>query len=467
MFRVAGARTTGSRSTLKLSGSTPDLRRLAKHFLLPLTLLTTTTHPDSAHARTWRVTTPTELQAPVGAIQAAINNATSGDVILVSPGTYYENIDFMGKNITLRSEAGPEATIINGSTRDSSVVVFKRGETRAAVLEGFTITGGRGSRLLGSDKFGGGICVLPGGPSIIGNIIRNNSAIETRIAGRVYGEGGAIGMGSSAGTGGITYYPYIAGNVIEDNQSGSNGAGITLVHYLVPEVRNNIIRRNSTTYGDGGGIRLFLIPTGLFIISNNTIESNVAADHGGGIFVWNAHPALSLVGDISYNIIWRNTAVSEGSGDSGGGIWMGRTDATVRNNTIVYNIGLGGEFWGGGIALCYSGAPTIARNIIAGNSGGGILCKDETAPIIEDNLGWQNSPGQGWGLCLRWESGGGNVIADPLFCGADIGEFTLSSDSPALTHPAGVIGAISVVACEGTAVVPTTWSAIKARFTLP
>jgi len=55
-------------------------------------------------------------------IQAAINAAVNGDTVLVSPGTYFENINFRGKNIVVASDyiltSDPSSiknTIINGS----------------------------------------------------------------------------------------------------------------------------------------------------------------------------------------------------------------------------------------------------------------------------------------------------------------------------------------------------------------
>jgi hypothetical protein len=50
-------------------------------------------------------------------IQSAINEAFDGDTVIVSPGVYHENIDFLGKQITVKSEnpndeAVVEATVI-------------------------------------------------------------------------------------------------------------------------------------------------------------------------------------------------------------------------------------------------------------------------------------------------------------------------------------------------------------------
>ena len=73
-----------------------------------------------------------------------------GDEIIVGPGTYVENIDFLGKAITVRSgditdpanlTPFPGETVIDGGGA-GSVVMFQSGEGADSVLQGFTITNG-------------------------------------------------------------------------------------------------------------------------------------------------------------------------------------------------------------------------------------------------------------------------------------------------------------------------------------
>src|SRR5260370_15167682 len=70
-------------------------------------------------------------------IQAAINASSNGDTVVVAPGTYFENIDFKGKLITVQSAQGPSVSTIDGSNL-APVGNFSTAETAAAALERFT-----------------------------------------------------------------------------------------------------------------------------------------------------------------------------------------------------------------------------------------------------------------------------------------------------------------------------------------
>src|SRR6186713_290641 len=88
------------------------------------------------------------VPADAATIQQAIAAAAPGDTVLVAPGTYIENLTFLGKAITVVSESGPAVTVIDGNWA-GPVVGFAEGESRAAVLRGFTVQHGASS-------FGGG-----------------------------------------------------------------------------------------------------------------------------------------------------------------------------------------------------------------------------------------------------------------------------------------------------------------------
>jgi hypothetical protein len=108
----------------------------------------------------------------------AIDIAANGDVVIVSAGTYFENIDFRGKGIRVQSSDGPGTTIIDGAQKDP-VVRFDSGEGRNSVLKGFTLIHGYANpgHMSGIGE-GGGIYMAASSPSIIGNIITQNSACD-------------------------------------------------------------------------------------------------------------------------------------------------------------------------------------------------------------------------------------------------------------------------------------------------
>lgn len=93
---------------------------------------------------------PLRLMVPVeySTIQAAINNAADGDSVIIQPGTYYENINFNGKNILVGSYQVINGnyvfigtTIIDGNN-NGPVVTFTNNEDSTAVLKGLTLKHG-------------------------------------------------------------------------------------------------------------------------------------------------------------------------------------------------------------------------------------------------------------------------------------------------------------------------------------
>ena len=152
-------------------------------------------------------------------IQSAINaSAFSGDTIIVSPGTYVENIDFTGKSIFLTShyiftehDSSIQQTIIDGN-QSGSVVTIINGEDREAVLTGFTIVNGSG-RINSHSSYGGGIFVRDSSPRIENCIIKNNYATE-------HGFGGGLLLDNSSS--------YLSNLQISENYSDKKGGGIFL-----------------------------------------------------------------------------------------------------------------------------------------------------------------------------------------------------------------------------------------------
>ncbi|MGA7238047.1 MAG: hypothetical protein WBY44_20335 [Bryobacteraceae bacterium] len=86
-------------------------------------------------------------------IQGAITSASNGDTIMVAPGTYQENLNFLGKAITVTSSGGAAVTIIDGRGTDS-VVRFGAKEGPTSVLNGFTLQHGNAS--FNNSYLGGG-----------------------------------------------------------------------------------------------------------------------------------------------------------------------------------------------------------------------------------------------------------------------------------------------------------------------
>jgi parallel beta-helix repeat protein len=328
-------------------------------------------------------------------IQSAINAASDGDTVLVADGIYYENINFNGKAITVRSVNGASATIIDGGG-NGSVVVFTSGETSASVLNGFTLQNGSGTY-----NYGGGIYISNSSPTITNCIISGNT---------VSLDGGGIYLtGSSTSA------------TIENTTISSNiarfGGGISLRNSATVTITSSTISSNTANVYDGGGIHLNGSTVNIYksIISGNT------ARYGGGIAAENGATTM-----IKNTIISGNSAQGQSYSD-GGGIYNTSSTLTIINSTISGNKAVR---YGGGLQQRYVEA-TVVNTIFWGNSA------STNNEINLSNGGTVNATYSdiqgGW-------AGTGNIDADPLFVNqrpafeapTTAGDYHITSGSPCI-----------------------------------
>lgn len=218
----------------------------------------------TADAATWYVRQDGSGDAVT--IQGGMYYANSGDVVVVGPGTYTGsgnyNITMDGKNLTLVSEAGPLATVIDCQSMGQAFL-FTSGETSDAVVEGFTIKNGNATH-------GGAIYCDGASPTIRFNVFLDNLA---------WGTGGAIHSRQGS--------PQIYNNTFHGNGAQAGGAVM-----LGPQ-SNVAFYQNLVCGSTSGGAFACLNPGGLTLTSCNDSYGNVGGDYicaGSGSNNFNSDP---------------------------------------------------------------------------------------------------------------------------------------------------------------------------------
>jgi len=345
-------------------------------------------------------------------IQVAIESAEDGDLVLVQPGIYEENIDFSGKDITVSSmfsETGDPrfiAETIIDACGQGSVVSFVNGESEDAFLKGFTIRNGTGTNTYHEHYRGGGIACYRSGPAIRCCMITDNHA-GTR--------GGGVYIA-------LQSYVRIYDCVISNN-TASSGGGVSGGSEAYLEMNGCIIFGNTAEsyyYGEGGGV---WIAEGT--LTNCRIYDNSAQNFGGGIFT-----ALSQSPRIVKCAIYGNEAAL------GGGMTIFSGAAQIVNSTIYENCGdkaAGGIFyWGNGYE---PEMPIIINSILWDNFYEEIYIQSQIDPESID-ISYSNIEGGEDGIAANnhgdvdW--GVGNISLEPSFVDAGRGDFNLREDSPCI-----------------------------------
>lgn len=314
-------------------------------------------------------------------IQSAIYDCINGDTVLVAPGVYYEAINFVGRNITVTSTDPNDPKIVAytiiDADGDGSAVTFENGETSAAVLTGFTITGGLGTinNTLPAKPnaiWGPGIYCLRAAPTITRNVITRNHG------------------------------PTDGGATVGGQAQLSYGGGIAAI-YCSPTITHNIIRNNTALYG--GGIMIF---EGGAMISNNIISDN-SSNIAGGV--------LLIGGSLIHNTIAGNAC---GQGGLAGNIYA-IYDPLYARSRIVGNI-ICNAVSGGGIYRILSRGdwtPDLFQyNDVWNNAGGNWITTDMTRMQTD-------GPDSPTGAM-------GNISVDPLFVDPAKKDYHLTLESPCI-----------------------------------
>lgn len=275
-------------------------------------------------------------------IQAAIDNAAVGDTVLLADGTYTgagnKNLDFGGKDITVRSASGDPTRCILDCQGSGRGFLFQSGETAAASVAGLTIQNGN---LAG--EHGGGIYLVSGSPTITQCIFAGNTA--------ALGGGVAVSSLSSATITHCLFTGNTASNISGDEMSAGGGgmyigsSGATITHCTF--VGNTAIW--------GGGMVVFYLynPT----VANCTFLRNTAAIYGGGLYFGASDLPMTLA---------NCTFAGNTAGVGGGGIYNYQNyNLTLANCTFTGNTA---GYEGGGIYNVVSFGGIIANCTFAGNT---------------------------------------------------------------------------------------------------
>ncbi len=315
-----------------------------------------------------------------GSIQATIDAASAGDIVMVPSGVYNENV-IVDRSIRLQGY-GAGSTVISGTNLPTSRAV----EWRAALLQ--KLAAGDAGLLPNQEG--------PGAPTVgweSGMVAEESPAvIFVPSAGEFAAAGGE---------------PRLDGFSIVNAEIG--GGVLVNGHAEGLEISNNEIARNVGVYG--GGIRVGL--NGLLgivdgqndniSIHNNAIVLNAGIDGPGGIAIYTGADSYS----IEDNLVCGNHTGASGAGIGHIGLSQ---DGLIKSNTITFN-----EAWHGTNAASGGGIHVagMAPQIV-GNPANSPMTDGSGDLKIVDNVIQGNSSGTGDGAAINLKNvNGEDVVASP------------------------------------------------------
>ena len=305
-------------------------------------------------------------------VQAAIDAASSGDLISVSPGIYNEAIT-LADNVNLKSITGASETFLDGDGLGDSVVTMESNST----LDGFTVRNGTGQTYGGAYKVAGGIfCNAKDNVTIQNCIIDNNTVTDTGV--------------------GIL---------------GAFGAGMTILDTTNSTLSNCTFSNNEITSGNGGGAIAILSSSGNhgWTITNCIFDNNTSATQGGAILV-----SGMAITDLTFTDCTFSNNTASGALGAGAGLRVGMDSSSdtltfTLNRCTFYNntagIGAGAYLEDGTITvtncLFYSNTQTYSAF-----TAGGLRLSSNVVDTVSTvtNCTFANNTGSGIMISIDAES---------------------------------------------------------------
>ena len=205
--------------------------------------------------------------SPFATIQKGVDSASDNNTVLVSPGTYTENINWsMANNVRLIG-FHMDSSIIDGG--GIGKVIDNSDETSHPIeISNFTIQNG-----ISTGK-GGGISL-----KMVGNLLLKNIKVDNnhaQIGGGVYIEG----EGSASFVPTVVHFE---NTIISNNSADTYGGGVSLSGAIISSIMKSVTIVNNSAVNGGGGLSAGSMGD-YAIIANSIFWNNQPTNADGMIF---------------------------------------------------------------------------------------------------------------------------------------------------------------------------------------
>lgn len=315
-----------------------------------------------------------------GDVQAAVDAAPEGGVVLICPGDWPGSVDLGGRDIGLVGIEGSASTRLIG---DGTGPVVRVGGGGAARLTGLSLVGGGGEQ-------GAGLTCLRG--SVVASDLALLGGVASGNGGGLFAERCTVDLtgllaegNSAAGYGGGAYFDNSTGVIRDSTLRGNTaleGGGAFIMRGNI-DLEGNLFEANSATgaseavFGPGGGGGGLWTANSARVVGNTIRGNSSNYNGGGGVFYGGS------------SLVENNVVEGNFGGEDGGGLYFNQTGGRIVGNTVTGNEAADD---GGGLRF-YIGSTSIENNVlrsnIAGDDGGGVKASHSThsftGNVLEDN----------------------------------------------------------------------------------